>query len=117
MNDPADQRVSDEAVKRTTNLTPTGVRQALNSTAIDFQRRIDSRTETITASTPKEPAKITTTETKLDGQPVVLPLTNDNQNPFEHNAGSPSGGIPDIIIVFNGTASYTTLVGTIGAPV
>lgn len=78
MIDPADQRVSDEAIKRTTNLTPTEVRVSLNATAIDFQRRVDAaQSITPTVSTPKAPAEITSRETKFDGQPVVLPTISD----------------------------------------
>lgn len=85
MIDPADQRASDEAIKRTTNLTPTEVRVSLNATAIDFQRRVDAaQSITPTISVPKPPGQITSTETKLEGQPISLPTTTDaqNQNPF-----------------------------------
>lgn len=119
MNDPADQRASDEAIKRNTNLTPTGVRQALNATAIDFQRRTDAAAAAVaTTSVPKEPAKITISETTLIGQPVTLPLIDDNQNAFPKNTDGGGGGtIPDVIIVFNGTANYCILNGSVGDPV
>lgn len=87
MNDPGDQRASDEALKRNTNLTPVGIRQALDATAIDFQRRVDSQASTTpTVSTPKAPQQIVVTETRLDGQPITLPDQNDNQNPFPKNS-------------------------------
>lgn len=85
MIDPADQKASDEAIKRNTNLTPTEVRQSLNATAIDFQRRVDAaQSTTPTVSTPQAPAEITSRETKFEGQPVVLPTTTEaqSQNPF-----------------------------------
>lgn len=85
MIDPADQKASDEAIKRNTNLTPTEVRQSLNATAIDFQRRVDAaQSITPTVSTPQAPAEITSRETKFDAQPVVLPAitSGEEQNPF-----------------------------------
>lgn len=87
MIDPADQRASDEAIKRNTNLTPTEVRQSLNATAIDFQRRIDAQASLDpTVSAPTTPAEITSRETKFEGQSVTLPAQNDNQNPFTKNS-------------------------------
>jgi hypothetical protein len=98
MNDPADQTASDEAIKRTTNLTPTSFRQSLNQTAIDFQRRIDAQAAAPVLSTTRQPPQITTSETKLDGQPVTLPLQDNSQNPFPHNT-TPTGGITADIVV------------------
>lgn len=119
MNDPSDQRASDEAIKRTTNLTPVGVREALNANVIDFQRRTDAAAAVVAVtSAPKQPAHITTSETHLDGSPVTLPTTQqNNQSPFQGGAGQPGGAIPDVILVLNGTAYYATLVGTITGPV
>lgn len=87
MIDPADQKSSDEAIKRNTNLTPTSFREVLNATAIDFQRRVDAQGALApTISAPRTPAQIRVTETRLDGQPITLPLGNDNQNPFPKNS-------------------------------
>lgn len=98
MIDPADQKASDEAIKRNTNLTPTEVRQSLNATAIDFQRRVDSAASiTPTVSSPSIPAEITSRETKLEGQPITLPTENENQNPFLGSTGG--GGISADITV------------------
>jgi hypothetical protein len=119
VNDPADQKASDEAIKRNTNLTPTGVRQALDQTASDFQRRVDAQSAAQpTVSTPKEPPQITVSETRLDGQPVVLPMQSyDDQNPFQRNSLPNTGTLTDIIIVFNGTAEYCDLSGNVTGPV
>lgn len=104
MIDPADQKASDEAIKRNTNLTPTEVRQSLNATAIDFQRRVDSAASiTPTVSTPSIPAEITSRETKLEGQPVVLPSQDENQNPFPSPQNPPAQ---------TGTSSSPYVMGT-----
>lgn len=114
MNDPADQKASDEAIKRTTNLTPTGVRQALNATAIDFQRRIDAQSPQPTVSVPRHPPEIAVSETHLDGAPVVLPFQgNDSDNPFPKSSDAVVGTLDNVIIVFNGTADYCQLNGVV----
>lgn len=107
MNDPADQKASDEAIKRNTNLTPTGVRQALDATASDFQRRIDAQQVAApVVSTTRQPPSITVSETKLDGQPISLPAENDNQNPFPKST-SAGGGV---------SAMFTVCVSDGGSP-
>lgn len=115
MNDPSDQRASDEAIKRTTNLTAVGFREALNVTAMDFQRRTDAAAAAAAAtSAPKQPSQITSTETHLDGSPVTLPTTQQNNpNPFDQGVRPSGGSIPDVILVLNGTAYYADLTGTI----
>lgn len=109
MIDPADQRASDEAIKRNTNLTPTGVRQALQETASDFQRRVDAQSSTTPVdSIPKQVGQITTAQTNLIGAPINLTDQNDNQNAFPKNSLASGGITADIVVcVDNGDGSFT----------
>lgn len=115
MNDPADQKASDEAIKRNTNLTSTGVRQALDATASDFQRRIDAQQVAApVVSTTRQPPTITVSETKLDGQPIVLPAENDNQNAFPKNTSAGGGSAMFTVCVSDGgdPPTYTQMTAT-----
>lgn len=114
MIDPADQKISDEAIKRNTNLTATGVRVALDATAIDFQRRVDARNAgAVTTSEPKAPGSgIIFGEASLSGQPVDIPIqqAQQNQNPFlAGNSDGPSNPTHtlNLIVVIDGEA-FTT---------
>jgi hypothetical protein len=90
MNDPADQKASDEAIKRNANVTPTGFRQALEATARDFAQRTDAQTIlAVSTSIPKEPSKITISQTQLLAEAVTLPdVTQDSptQSAFPDNS-------------------------------
>lgn len=62
------------------------------------------------APQPQEP--VATTNSAQD-----VPFVPNIEIPHAEGSGNEAGSIPDVIIVFNGTASYVTLSGDITGPV
>lgn len=115
MPDPEAQKTVDQAIKRDTNLTPTGVRTALTTTAVDFARRTDAAAKTsVEASVPKQPTTPTVTTQELSGQPVTLPST---QPPTSFPSDSSVAPNKQVIIVDNGTAYYYSIPTVFNGPV
>jgi hypothetical protein len=94
MNDPKQQSIVDQAIKRDANVTPTSFRQALDATAVDFVRRVDARQASQAAVSKPEPIdQVTSRQTQFFAQPVALSPAVPEMQAFPNGAsGDDTGG-------------------------
>lgn len=103
------------------NVPRNQVRERLHEVAriMATQRAIAQAAQQTENSTPApfpKPAEIQTDSRRFDPKPLTLGV--DPAEQVQPPPGATSGGqIPNVIIVFNGTADYCTLGGQITGPV